>query len=101
MVDVSTTTDWQGSASGSLLERVKAHDPKAWRRLIEFYTPLIYGWCRQCGLQAEDAADIGQEVFSAVAVNREGFHREGPCASVRGWLWVITRNKIRDHFRRQ
>jgi RNA polymerase sigma-70 factor (ECF subfamily) len=106
MVDNGITTDWQGpsapsSASSSLLERVKAHDPEAWRRLIEIYTPLIYGWCRQCGLQAEDAADIGQEVFSAVAANREGFRRDGPRASFRGWLWTIARNKIRDYFRRQ
>lgn len=106
MVDISITTDSRGSAapssaSSSLLERVKAHDPEAWQRLIELYTPLIYGWCRQCGLQAEDAADIGQEVFSAIAGNREGFRRDGPGASFRGWLWTITRNKVRDHFRRQ
>ena len=106
MVDNGSTAEWQGSVansstSSSLLERVKAHDQAAWQRLIEIYTPLIYGWCRQCGLQAEDAADIGQEVFSAVAGNRGGFRRDGPDASFRGWLWTITRNKVRDHFRRQ
>ncbi len=73
---------------------MQARDPEAWRRLIAIYTPLIYGWCRQCGLQAEDAADIGQEVFSAVAGNREGFCGEGPNASFRGWLWTITRNNV-------
>jgi RNA polymerase sigma-70 factor (ECF subfamily) len=97
----STATYRQGSASSSLLERVKARDPEAWRRLIELYTPLIYGWCRQCGLQAEDVADIGQEVFAAVAANQEGFRRDVPGASFRGWLWTITRNKVRDYFRRQ
>jgi RNA polymerase sigma-70 factor (ECF subfamily) len=87
--------------SSSLLERVKARDPEAWRRLIALYTPLIYGWCRRCGLQAEDAADIGQEVFAVVAGNPDGFRREGPNASFRGWLWTVTRNKVRDFFRRQ
>ena len=102
----SNTIDWHnssvpGSTSSSLLERVKARDPDAWGRLIDLYTPLIYAWCRQCGLQAEDAADIGQEVFSAVAANPEGFRRDVPGASFRGWLWTITRNKVRDYFRRQ
>jgi RNA polymerase sigma-70 factor (ECF subfamily) len=106
MVDDGTTNEWRGSAapcsaSSSLLERVKARDQEAWRRLIDLYSPLIYGWCRQCGLQAEDAADIGQEVFSAVAVSQEGFRRDVPGASFRGWLWTITRNKVRDFFRRQ
>ena len=100
MVD-STASYQQGSASGSLLERLKARDPEAWQRLIDLYTPLIYGWCRQCGLQAEDLADIGQEVFAAVASNKEGFRRDVPGASFRGWLWTITRNKVRDYFRRQ
>jgi len=106
MVDNGTTSEWPGSAapgstSSSLLERVKARDPQAWRRLTDLYTPLIYGWCRQCGLQAEDAADIGQEVFSAIAANQDGFRRDVPGASFRGWLWTITRNKVRDSFRRQ
>jgi RNA polymerase sigma-70 factor (ECF subfamily) len=106
MVDNVTSSEGAGSAassstSSSLLERVKARDPEAWRRLVALYTPLIYGWCRQCGLQAEDAADIGQEVFSAVAGNREGFRRGGPHASFRGWLWTVTRNKVRDYSRRQ
>jgi len=100
------TIDWPGpaepgSTSSSLLERLKARDPEAWQRLIKLYTPLIYGWCRQCGLQAQDVADIGQEVFSAVAASQDGFRRDMPGASFRGWLWTITRNKVRDHFRRQ
>ena len=89
------------STSTSLLERVKAKDPEAWERLVELYAPLIYGWCRQCSLGTEDAADIGQEVFAAVAMKLEGFRRDRPDASFRGWLWTITRNKIRDLFRRR
>ncbi|MGA2618431.1 MAG: sigma-70 family RNA polymerase sigma factor [Thermoguttaceae bacterium] len=90
-----------GSTSSSLLERVKMRDEDAWRRLVDLYSPLLYEWCRHCGLQPEDAADVGQEVFGAVAAGVEGFRRDRPGDSFRGWLWTITKNKVRDHFRRR
>lgn len=88
-----------GSTSSSLLERVKAHDAVAWQRLVRIYGPLVYQWCRECGLQAQDIADTFQEVFSSVSLCVSQFRRERPSDSFRGWLWTITRNKIRDHFR--
>ena len=89
------------STSTSLLERVKAQDPEAWKRLVALYGPLVYDWCRRSGLHGEDAADVGQEVFGAVAGKVAEFRRDRPDDSFRGWLWTITRNKIRDHFRQQ
>jgi RNA polymerase sigma-70 factor (ECF subfamily) len=83
------------------LERVKGGESDAWRRLVELYSPLIYQWSRHCSLQAEDAADIVQEVLAAVASGIAEFHRDRAGDSFRGWLWTITRNKIRDHARRQ
>ena len=61
------------STSTSLLRRVKAQDQQAWRQLVDLYGPLVYTWCRQSGLREEDAADIGQEVFSAVSIHLSGF----------------------------
>ena len=87
------------STSTSLLQRVKAREPEAWQRLVDLYAPLVYDWCRQSGLQAEDTADVGQEVFGAVAAKVGEFHHDRPGDSFRGWLWTITKNKIRDHFR--
>ncbi len=95
------TLDSSKSTSSGLIERVKAGDSEAWRHLVEWYTPLLYQWCRHFGLKAQDAADIAQEVFAAVAGGMEKFHRERTGDSLRGWLWTITRNKIRDHARRQ
>lgn len=89
-----------GSTSASLLERLRARDAAAWQRLVELYAPLIYQWCRHCRLPAEDTADITQEVFIAVAGGIQSFRRERVGDSFRGWLWTITRNKIRDHHRR-
>lgn len=90
-----------GSTSSSLLRRVRQQDPDAWRRLVRLYGPLVYLWARQCGLQADDAADVLQETFVAVAQGVQTFRREQPGDTFRGWLWTITRNKIRDHFRRR
>ncbi len=87
------------STSTSLLGKAKAGEGEAWRRLVDQYAPLLYDWCRQRGLRAEDAVDVAQEVFAAVARNLEAFHRDRPGDSFRGWLWTITQNKIRDRFR--
>ncbi len=89
------------STSRSLLSRIKAQDRSAWDRLVSLYTPLVYGWCRSQGLQAHDVADVVQEVFQAVARSIGHFKKEKPGDTFRGWLRTITRNKIRDRYRKQ
>jgi RNA polymerase sigma-70 factor (ECF subfamily) len=87
--------------SPSLLVRVQANQTGAWERLVELYAPLVYHWCRRSQLGEEDTADVFQEVFRAVAGHIADFRRDRPGDSFRGWLRTITRNKIRDLFRRQ
>ncbi len=89
------------TTSLSMLERVKAGDAEAWRRLSGLYGPLIYRWCRKLGLQTADAFDVAQEVFVAVLASVQAYHRDRPGDTFRGWLWTITRNKVRDHHRGQ
>ncbi len=84
-----------------MLVRLQAQEPEAWRRLTLLYGPVIYAWCRRAGLQSEDAADVGQEVFQAVVRNLASFRRERPSDTFRGWLWTITHNKLRDYWRRR
>ncbi len=57
---------------------------------------MVYGWCRRAGLQPADAADVGQEVFAAVARSIHTFRHDRPGDTFRGWLFTITRNKLRD-----
>jgi RNA polymerase sigma-70 factor (ECF subfamily) len=85
--------------STSLLQRVRTSDPQAWRKLADVYGPLVYAWARQTGLQEADAADVLQETFRSVFARIGSFRKERPADSFRGWLWTITRNKIRDHWR--
>jgi RNA polymerase sigma-70 factor (ECF subfamily) len=89
------------STSTSLLARVRAQEPDAWVRLLQLYGPLVYSWSRQGGLQPADAADVVQEVFRAVHVALPNFQREQSGDSFRGWLRVISQNKLYDHFRRR
>ncbi len=86
--------------SSTLLYLVQQHDGEAWERFVALYTPLVYRWCRDAGLQDADAADVGQDVFGAVARKVGSFHRDPARGTFRGWLKTITRNKVRDHARR-
>ena len=87
------------STSSGLLERVKAREPEAWQRLARLYSPMVYSWCRRFEVATEDAKDVLQEVFRAVHSGIARFRGDRPGDSFRGWLWTITRNKIRDHCR--
>ncbi len=87
------------SISSTLLERVKANRSGAWTRLADLYGPVVYRWCRQAGVRRDDAPDVVQEVFAALALHIDGFRREKPGDSFAAWLRTITQNKIRDHFR--
>jgi RNA polymerase sigma-70 factor (ECF subfamily) len=88
------------ATSLSLLERVRANDAAAWRRLVELYRPLVLWWCARGGLRGPDGEDVAQEVFAAAAGGLEGFRRDRPGDSFRGWLHGITRNQILLHYRR-
>lgn len=90
-----------GDPSSSLLVRVRAREKTAWDRLVHLYTPLVFNWCRKGGLSEADALDVGQDVFTAVWCNIQTFRRERPHDSFRGWLRVITHNKIVDHRRKR
>jgi RNA polymerase sigma-70 factor (ECF subfamily) len=80
----------------SLLERLQQSDEQAaWARFVELYTPVLFAWARRLGLQAQDAADLVQEVFT-VLVRKLPEFRYDKHKSFRGWLRTITLNKWRD-----
>lgn len=97
--DVGSFMDSE-STSPSLVLLLRDSDPAGWKRLSDQYGPIIYGWCRMRKLDESTAGDIAQEVFLAVMRNLASFRKERQEDTLRGWLWMITQNKIRDHFRR-
>ena len=87
------------STSASLLMRLKsANNGPAWSRFVELYTPLIYFWARKCGLPAEDAADLVQDVLTLLLKKLPEFEYD-QTRSFRGWLRTVTLNKWRDKCR--
>jgi RNA polymerase sigma-70 factor (ECF subfamily) len=88
------------ATSRSLLMQLKDGQPAAWERLTALYAPLVYHWCREMRLAEQDMPDIFQEVFQSVASHIQAFHKDRPGDTFRHWLRAITRNKVRDHYRR-
>jgi RNA polymerase sigma-70 factor (ECF subfamily) len=87
------------STSTSLVERVKARDPRAWEHLVDLYGPLVYRYCRQMGLPSQDAPDVMQEVFRSVFAGLDSFRGDHK-GSFRAWLRGITRHRVLDQLRR-
>src|SRR5947209_16257345 len=70
----------------SLLQRLrKPGEEQAWQRFTELYTPLLYYWTRHLGLQAQDAADLVQEVFTVLVEKLPEFAYDRN-KSFRNWL---------------
>jgi RNA polymerase sigma-70 factor (ECF subfamily) len=87
--------------SSILLGDVQQMDPQAWSRLVHTFGPIVYRWCRSSGITEADAPDLVQDVFASVARGIPSFQRQKDQGSFRSWLATITRNRVRDHFRRQ
>ncbi len=84
----------------SLLERLKLVDDQgAWSRFVNLYTPLLYTWARQTGMQEADAGDLVQDVFAQLVQKMPSFSYDR-AKSFRGWLRTLTVNKWRDRRRR-
>ena len=95
-----TTQSSSNATRSSLLLRAAHRDAEAWRELVDLYGPLVAHWCRRCSLDVHSTADCVQDVFTSVAIALDQFSPQRESGSFRAWLWTITRNKLRDHFRR-
>ncbi|MCA9201911.1 MAG: sigma-70 family RNA polymerase sigma factor [Planctomycetales bacterium] len=79
----------------TLLRKVKdASDDHAWRQFVDQYTPLVFRYCRQRGLQDADACDVTQNVFMAVARAMDRFDYDSSRGRFRSWLGKVTVREI-------
>lgn len=72
----------------------------AWTSFTKLYTPLIFYWARKMGLQAQDAADLVQDVM-AVVLQKIGNFDYDAGKSFRGWLRTVTLNQYRQQLRKK
>ncbi len=84
----------------TLLQRVRSRDEEAWGQMHRLYRPFVLYWCVRWGVRNEDADDVAQDVFRATAAGLEGFRRDRPGDTFRGWLRGITHNMVLQHFRK-
>lgn len=89
------------STSESLLLKLrKANDQQAWSKFVKLYTPLLFYWARQTGLQSQDAADLVQDVLTIVFRKLPDFEYDRN-KSFRSWLRTVTLNRYREYGRKK
>ena len=90
------------AAATELVARVQAGDTAAFRQLFDAYRGLVYRIARRLVGDADEAADLTQEIF-LVVFRRIRTLRE--CACLRAWICRITvtraHNRLRALRRRQ
>ena len=98
---MSVSVNSADSSSTRLVTGLRDGSDEAWRRLVDIYAPLVRIWCRYAGVGEDRIADILQDVFLAVHRSIAKFSARDDSTGFRGWVWMITKNKIQDHFRHQ
>jgi RNA polymerase sigma factor (sigma-70 family) len=82
---------------GSLLQRL--HDEpgngEAWAEFVGIYGDEVIRWCRACGLQAADAADVAQDVLVRFWKQAARFRYE-PGQRFRGYLRRIVTSALAE-----
>src|ERR1700729_2569703 len=80
----------------SLLRRLRAHDERAFRELIDGHRDRVYNITfRMLGNRAE-AEDIAQEVFITVFKTIETFREESKFST---WLYRVTVNHCKNRIK--
>ena len=83
----------------SLLARLRVTQGfEDWARFVKLFTPVIFRIGKRAGLSADDAIDLTQDVFVVLARTLPNFEYDSS-KSFRGWLYTITRNKLRENAR--
>ena len=89
------------TTSGSLLEQLRRpNEEAAWTRFVKLYTPLIYTWGRRMGVRRQEAVDLVQDVLTVLVQKLPSFSYDRG-KSFRAWLRTVTRNKLREQWRRR
>jgi RNA polymerase sigma-70 factor (ECF subfamily) len=93
--------EWQATRR-SLLTRLRdAGDQTGWQEFFETYWKLLYRVARKSGLTESEAQDAVQETVITVARQMPEFRYEPARCSFKGWLLLLTRQRIAHQFRKR
>jgi RNA polymerase sigma-70 factor (ECF subfamily) len=70
-----------------------------WRRLVDLYQPFIARWLGQAGVPPHDAADLGQDVLTAMVKDVPEFQHSQNQGAFRKWLRTVVVNRTRGYWR--
>lgn len=73
-------------------------DAQAWRRIVETYTPRVFGLIVHQTGDRELAEEIAQATFVSLVENLKGYDESG---RFEAWLFRIAMNRLRDEMRRR
>jgi RNA polymerase sigma-70 factor, ECF subfamily len=82
----------------TLIERCRKQDSEAFGRFVDLYQGRVFGFVRRMVSDADEAADVTQEVFIRAY---QHFGRFDARSSVKTWLFKIAHNLCVDYSRRQ
>ena len=81
-----------------ILARAAKGDAAAWRVVVEYWSPRIYGYLRSNTRNQELAEEITQSVFCTIARKLADYVEQG---HFQAWIFRIAINRLRDEMRRR
>ncbi len=96
--DPNTPSDPSPEALQRTLREAAGGDESAWREIVEWFTPRVFGLIRaNCG-DPELAEEVTQWTFCKVATKLGDYVESG---RFEGWIFRIAMNRLRDEMRRR
>src|SRR6187402_3138151 len=84
--------------ANELVTRCLEGDADAWARFVALHRGFVYSICYSMTASSRDAEDLVQDVLVRIHSRLSSFDVER--GDLRGWITVLTRNQVVDHFRR-
>lgn len=95
------TTSESSSTSRSIVDGLRLQREEDWQRFVTIYSPLLASWCLRMGLRDHDAAEVIQQVYTAVFTHVGEFDHQSPGTTFRGWLYTLLRNASSEFHRQR